>query len=802
MTRNTMVMGLVLCCVSGVSVHAGDVALTVHPERVLNPIDEKVYGHFLEHIYHSCNGGLWGELIWNRSFELDGSGQAAWTIDGDALVQSSLATDVHLEVGVAAWGDYEVALEARKDRGSEGFLIVFRAPDEDNFYWLNLGGWGNTRHAIENEVDGRRREIGRSVRGRIETGRWYSIRIRCEGNRYQIWLDAERILDLTDRNAAHPTGKIGVGTWATQARYRNIRVTDLDAGTELYRGLPDLPSSPTFRAEHWTLFGAGQASLAKDALNDDLSVQIVSNGSKTGLQQGNFAFKRQLYTGSLWMKGAVPNGLTVELLDGPAVIGQAHLAAPASTWTEYPFRITPSAAPDDGSLRITLQGAGSVKIDQVSLMGQDARDTGGYRPDLLAAVRALRAPVIRWPGGCFASLYLWKDGIGPQHKRRQYAAHMWEDQDTNSYGTDEFIRMCQKIGSEPLLVINTGILDSACGGVAQFKLPSPQDYLPYALDWMEYCNGDAKTTKWGALRAANGHPEPYNVTYWEIDNETWAAGVSDYIAAVRTFAPALRAKADELGVPIVLLACGGSRFDMNWNRALIDACAELFDFISVHNYENPNNFATGVTRYEEFLVTLGKTITASDNPAMKIYNSEWNAQSTDWRTGLYAGGLLNAYERQGGMFRIGGPALFLRHTSAGAWDNAFINFDHTGWFPAPNYVVMKLWREHYAPQRIDLQGDAGDLNLVATKSADGRTVFIKAVNPTQETVNVTATLTGSTIGQASMHLIAPGTVNARNTLSRPDTVKPKSQSVTQEGQTVRFTLVPISCGVVEIPLNP
>jgi hypothetical protein len=69
--------------------------------------------------------------------------------------------------------------------------------------------------------------------------------------------------------------------------------------------------------------------------------------------------------------------------------------------------------------------------------------------------------------------------------------------------------------------------------------------------------------------------------------------------------------------------------------------------------------------------------------ALPFYNSEWNAQSTDWRTGLYAGGLLNAYERQGKKFTLGGPALFLRHLSAGAWDNAFINFDHTGWFAAP-----------------------------------------------------------------------------------------------------------------------
>ena len=269
-------------------------------------------------------------------------------------------------------------------------------------------------------------------------------------------------------------------------------------------------------------------------------------------------------------------------------------------------------------------------------------------------------------------------------------AYMWEDQDINSFGTDEYMAFCKKTGAKPLLVINTGLLDAGCGAPAQFKLASEDDYIPYALEWMEYCNGDA-STKMGALRAANGHPEPYNVVYWELDNETWAAGVDAYIEKVKAFAPAVRAKAEELGTPIKIIACGGNRFDMRWNRALIDACAPLIDYISIHNYEEPENFDSGVQRYERLLVELADYIADSKNPDMEIYNSEWNAQSTDWRTGLYAGGLLNAYERQGKKFTLGGPALFLRHTSAGAWDNAFINFDHTGWYAAPNYVVMKLW---------------------------------------------------------------------------------------------------------------
>jgi alpha-N-arabinofuranosidase len=447
-------------------------------------------------------------------------------------------------------------------------------------------------------------------------------------------------------------------------------------------------------------------------------------------------------------------------------------------------------------VRITLLGEGAVKLDQLQLMGADAVDAGGFRPDLLEAVRGLRPPVIRWPGGCFASVYLWKDAIGPQSERRIYSAYMWEDQDINSFGTDEFMTLCDKTDAKPLMVFNTGVLDSGCGAPAQFQLASKDDYLPYALEWMEYCNGDASTPM-GALRAANGHPEPYNVVYWELDNETWGAGVERYIEIVQKFAPAVRAKADELGIPVMIIACGGNRFDMRWNRALIDACAPMIDYISIHNYEDPNNFDSGVRRYETHIARLADYIAESANPDLEIYNSEWNAQSTDWRTGLYCGGLLNAYERQGAKFTLGGPALFLRHTSAGAWDNAFINFDHTGWFPAPNYVVMKLWWDNFAAQFLPIRGEQEGCNIVATRSEDGELLILKAVNPQDHPVTVQVQLEGDfTPKTASMQLVAPGSLRARNTLDEPAEVKPEVGVVQLTGKELSFELPAYSTAVV------
>ena len=776
---------------------AAGVRLTVDTDKPSHEINPHVYGQFLEHIYHSANGGLWGQLVWNRSFELSNSGVGDWSVKNGEVVQSALITDVHITFGDPSWKDYEITLQAQKERGAEGFMVLFRVKDNDAFYWLNLGGWGNTRHAVEKQSNDRRSTIGQGSDGQIETGRWYDVRVRCEGDHIQCWLDGKQIIDMRDNDNPYLTGMIGLGTWGTHVRYRNIKVTSLEGANELFSGVPELPAKK-FEVDYWTHFGAGKVERVADALNNEYSVELTSDGSPNGIEQTNFRFIAQRYQGSLWMKGVLPAGVKVELLDGDKVLGTTVLGPATAGWTEYPFQIDSSSSTLNGSLRITLLGKGSVKLDQVDLMGQDALATGGFRPDLLEAVRGLRPPIIRWPGGCFASVYLWKDAIGPQHERRIYPAYMWEDQDINSFGTDEYMKLCAKTGADPLLVINTGVLQAGCGAPAQFRLASDDDYLPYALEWMEYCNGDASTPM-GALRAANGHPEPYHVVYWELDNETWAAGVEAYIAKVKVFAPAMRAKAKELGTPIKLLACGGNRFDMQWNRSLIDACAPLMDYISIHNYEDPQNFDSGVSRYENLLIQLADYISKSANPGMDIYNSEWNAQSTDWRTGLYAGGLLNAYERQGKKFTLGGPALFLRHTSAGAWDNAFINFDHTGWFPAPNYVVMKLWWDNYAPKFLPVDGDQQGCNIVAARSKDGDFVVVKAVNPRDQATTVEVELTGGFAPKtASMQVVAPGSLRARNTMAAPTAVHPEIAAVELNGKRARFDLPAYSAAVVRL----
>ena len=791
-----LLMIVVSCLFLPAGVHAAErtVAVTVDADRVVNRIDEKIYGHFLEHIFHSVNGGLWGEMVWNRSFEQrDSAGQ--WLAEDGTVSQKSLASNVRLPFGEPAWRDYTFTLEAKKTGGAEGFLVLFRVAGDEDFYWVNLGGWSNARHAIERgrKGEGRWHTVGPVLDGSIAKGKWYAIAVRCQGPHVQVFLDGKKVIDFTDEAPkAHLAGRVGVGTWSTQARFRNLKVTALD-GTVLFEGLPaDLtrPSAGRF----WEACGKGTVSMSgEDALNGNTCLRIVSEGPEAGIRQTPLCIRQgQTYRGSLWARGEAAGGLLLRLMDGETTLAEHALPPPTGAWKAYPIRFDAKQTATSATLQVAVRGKGTVWLDQVSLMAGAARAMGGFRPDLLKAIADLEPPVIRWPGGCFASAYRWKDGIGPQHERVAYPRDIWDDVDVNSFGTSEFIGMCRRVGAEPLIVVNIGTRNWN-GDVKR------ADFIREVQDWIQYCNGPPDS-KWGKVRADAGHPEPYGVRYWEIDNETWHMGAEGYAEAVRTFAPKMK----EVDPSIRIAACGSAGYGdrgngLPWNRTIIERCADLIDYLSIHHYENPNRFADGPRAYEAFFRKTADLIARSKNPRLKIYVSEWNAQSTDWRAGLYCGGLLNAFERCGDVLTVGGPALFLRHASARSWDNAFINFDHRTWYPAPNYVVMKLWRQHYAPKRVAADGEPTPLNAVATVAADGRTIYWKAVNPTDEAVSVALTVAGGfEVGEAAMRRVAPGSLEARNTLEEPHAVRPEPGKVTVDGQTIRLILPPLAAGVVTI----
>ena len=272
------------------------------------------------------------------------------------------------------------------------------------------------------------------------------------------------------------------------------------------------------------------------------------------------------------------------------------------------------------------------------------------------------------------------------------------------------------------------------------------------MNWVHYVN-DPPTTTWGQMRARNGHREPYAVRYFQIDNEPMNNGFTPerYAAIVNLYGRRLRQTAPGA----VIIACGQKRSnDVAWSEKIIDLAGGNFDVLGVHNYEyESDRYESGVRRIRDYLVKLRDYVRRSAHPGIKLAVLEWNLSRTyDWRAGLHAAGSLILYESLTPELTMTAPALLMRNTTDDPTWTAFIYHDHVSWFPGGGYVVEKLFREHFAETYLastsgtfrDISDRAtffsdisqmkpegwqpGTIDAIATASADGRRIVVKAVN--------------------------------------------------------------------------
>ena len=209
--------------------------------------------------------------------------------------------------------------------------------------------------------------------------------------------------------------------------------------------------------------------------------------------------------------------------------------------------------------------------------GSPLADARGFRTDVLRLLGDLRMGALRWPGGNFVSNYHWADGIGPKDGLPRRPELAWGAEESNRFGTDEFLAYCAELGTEPYLCLNMGT-----------------GTLEEALAWVEYCNG-AGQTAWAQRRRANGHAEPYRVRYWGLGNEMygdWQVGAmsaGEYVRTATRWARAIR----RLDPGARLVSCGMTGWD-DWDRVVIDGLAALVDYHSLHLYTGSDDYWTNV----------------------------------------------------------------------------------------------------------------------------------------------------------------------------------------------------------------
>jgi len=260
-----------------------------------------------------------------------------------------------------------------------------------------------------------------------------------------------------------------------------------------------------------------------------------------GIRQSGLALvKEKKYAGRVWLRGTPGSKVTVALIWGDAPNDRQTISIPSltSSYKKFPLSFVAHSNSDKASLEITGTGGGDFHIGAVSLMPADNLE--GFRPDTIALLRQLHSGFWRLPGGNFLSDWSWYDSVGDIDRRPPMFDYAWNAMQTNDVGMDEFMTLCKLIGTEPYITVNAGFGDAHS-----------------AAEEVEYINGSA-STRLGAVRARNGHPEPYHVKYWNIGNEpygAWQLGRTDlkyYVLKHNEFAKAML-KADPT---IILLASG------------------------------------------------------------------------------------------------------------------------------------------------------------------------------------------------------------------------------------------------------
>ncbi len=437
-------------------------------------------------------------------------------------------------------------------------------------------------------------------------------------------------------------------------------------------------------------------------------------------------------------------------------------------------------------------------------------DHRGFRKDVLEAVEKIKVPILRWPGGNFVSNYHWKDGIGPKDQRPVRFDLAWQNEETNKFGTDEFIDYCKEIGAEPYICVNlgTGTLDEA-------------------LHWLEYCNGRGNTY-YAQLRRKYGHPEPYNVKFWGIGNEMygeWQVGhmsADEYAKVAREYAKWM--KVFDPSIKTVAVGCD---YDSEWNLKVLNQAGDVFDYISYHFYTGSEDYYETVSTVyllEERLIGLKKLIDSSRakrKKDIKIILDEWNVwyrvmdnkleEPYDLTDGIFACGVLIMLQRISDIVPIANLAQLVNALGA-------IHTEKNGMILTPVYKAFELIVNHSGDKVVetivetetyDVQGTmfyhkipfdfsgAKYLDATATISEDGKTLYLVVVNYNKDDViRCPIEIKGCAKKNADVYVLTGPSIKARNTLDNTTVDITKETAIV--GEQFVFNFEPHSCTVIEI----
>jgi alpha-N-arabinofuranosidase len=455
-------------------------------------------------------------------------------------------------------------------------------------------------------------------------------------------------------------------------------------------------------------------------------------------------------------------------------------------------------------------------------------NTRGVRNDVVNALRALKVPNVRWPGGCFADEYHWRKGIGPAAQRPATLNPAWGDVlDTNAFGTHEFFDFIQQIGSQAYVSVNV-----ASG--------TPQE----ASEWLEYLT-DAQPTALAKERAANGHPEPYQVGFLGIGNESWGCGGSMtpeyYLSQLKIYSHFARNfnPAQQSTNKMLKIAVGPGVPETTWTETIMKGWqhhdwAWNIDGLSLHWYTVPNGWPPstpstgfGVEDYakslkstlfmEEFLQKQEAVMDTYD-PQKKValVVDEWGAwhaaltgtnphfliQQNSLRDAILAALNLNIFARHAARVRMANIAQMINVLQS------MILTDNEKMVLTPTYYIYKMYVPFQDATFVPVTLDAGSYtqgstslpraDAIAARDSAG-TLWLEVTNlDPEKPLSIDMQLQGITAGAARGETLTAPAVDSINTFNASNTVVPQPVSATVKGGKLTMTVAPKSVTVLSL----
>lgn len=464
---------------------------------------------------------------------------------------------------------------------------------------------------------------------------------------------------------------------------------------------------------------------------------------------------------------------------GSVVAGPVSLGRGTSEWKGAEAVLTAKRSLQNATLTIEFEGPGTVWLDRVYLIDANAI-LGLWRPDVVNALKATNAGIVRF-GGSAVETFEWSDTIGNWDNRVPFSDDPWGGLQENFVGVEEFVQLVKHVGFEPLICLRwTG--------------RTPQD----AANEVEYFNGGPET-KWGAMRAKNGHREPYHVKYWEVGNEV---GGAEYDASLTGFGEAMR-RADS---SIKILSSYPS-------RNIIREAGSVLDYLSPHQYSvgDLNGTECELKQLRDFIQQDAK------GKDIRLSVTEWNASGGDW--GLKRGMLQtlgnamicsryqNMMHRYADLIEIANVSNF-SHSFAGGQ----IQPGPGSFYTIPDYSAQILYERAAGSYPLGVNRNnplsfyLREPDLDATVSADGKTLRIYSVNSTPEVRKVSFALPKSLGAAQSADAFVVGDSNpvpdseAMNSPDAPHRVSTHTRKLAVSGSKFEYGFAPFSVTLLEIQL--